>query len=333
MTLRDTLDEMIELDLERLGLLDSGRPHVARAVAHQQFIEAVPVVHLDASVVHLDLFVGLHIVPDQHFLLAADQRRPDLDRGEPVDVDVCDRVAGEVNGDERDIDESVEVRLAGRADGLRLLADEEVHDRQIMRRQIPYDTHVVLEETEVDPCGVVIIEIAEDAVVEELADLPDGPGEEERVVHHDLELVPLGQLDELIRLLGGGGKRLFDEEMLAVRQGCFGEFKMRVDGRHDGDGVDLCRGQQVGGIRGDGQARIRFGDPLERNRALITDRGDLAPVQTVHVTDDIWAPITVADDAHANHDLPEVRGYRKVGGRLSTHRHRKTPLAESGEGS
>src|SRR5438128_491253 len=102
------------------------------------------VTHLTA--VEIDLCLGLQIVPPPHLLLSSGQLCSHLHRGKAVDIDVRDHVAREVDGDERDIHESVQVRLAGRDHGFRLLLDEIVHDRKVMRREIPDDADVVLKE-------------------------------------------------------------------------------------------------------------------------------------------------------------------------------------------
>src|SRR3989442_6691067 len=168
-----------------------------------------------------------------------------------------------------------------------------------MGREVPDDADVMLEEPQVDSRRVVVIEIAEDAFVEELTDLPNGPREEEGVIHHDLECLPLGQLDQLFRLVGGGCKGLFDERVLAVPQSGSGQFEVRRYGGHNGDGVDLGRGQQVW-VLGDGHARARLSDALEGGRTQVANAGDLASLEAPEVAADIRTPITIADDADAN---------------------------------
>ena len=78
---------------------------------------------------------------------------------------MSDGVAREVDGEVRNVHEAIQVGLAGRDDGLGLRLDEKVHDRQIVRRQIPDHADVVLEEPQVDPCRVVVVEVAEDTLV------------------------------------------------------------------------------------------------------------------------------------------------------------------------
>ncbi len=90
---------------------------------------------------------------------------------------------------------------AGGDDRFGLLADDVVHDRQIVRREVPHDADVVLEEPEIDARRVEVIELPERALVDQFPNLPDRAAEEEGVVHHDAEVLPLGQLDQLFCLL------------------------------------------------------------------------------------------------------------------------------------
>ena len=120
-----------------------------------------------------------------------------------------------------------------------LLENDVIHDRQVVGREIPHDAHVVLEESEIDAGRVEIIQGTQGAVVDELFDLPHRPAEEKRVVDHDLEVLAIGQLDELFRLLRGRREGLFDEDVLAVLQGGFRELEVRPDRSDDGDRIDV----------------------------------------------------------------------------------------------
>ena len=124
-----------------------------------------------------------------------------------------------------------------------LLRDDVVHDRQVVRRQIPDDVDVVLKQSEVHPRRVEVVERPQRAAVDELPDLPDRAAEEERVVHHDLEVLPVGQLDQLLGLRGGRRERLLDEHVLAVLERRLGELEVRPDRRDHRDRVDVGRRQ------------------------------------------------------------------------------------------
>ena len=70
-----------------------------------------------------------------------------------------------------------------------LLADDVVHDRQIVRREVPDDADVVLKQAEVHARRVEVVERPERAGVDDLADLPHRAAEQERVVDHDLQVL------------------------------------------------------------------------------------------------------------------------------------------------
>src|SRR5207249_8098668 len=100
-----------------------------------------------------------------------------------------DRVAWKIDGDKCNVRMTVEMGFAGRAHGVRLLLNEKVHDGEIVGRQIPDDADVVLKEPEVNPRGIVVIEVAENTLVNELTDFSYRTGEQEGVVHHDPEIL------------------------------------------------------------------------------------------------------------------------------------------------
>ena len=59
------------------------------------------------------------------------------------------------------------------------------------------------------------------------------------MVHHDLEILLLGQLDQLFGLRGVAGEGLLDKDVLAILQRRFGQLVVRPDRRDNGDGIDL----------------------------------------------------------------------------------------------
>ena len=52
----------------------------------------------------------------------------------------------------------------------------------------------------------------------------DGAAEEKGVVHHDLQVLPVGQLDQLLGLLRRRRERLLDEDVLAVLERRLGQL-------------------------------------------------------------------------------------------------------------
>ena len=80
-------------------------------------------------------------------LAAADQRPAHLDRRQPVDVDVRDQVALEVQRQIGDVLRLAgDVAHAGRGDRDRLLRQHVVHDREVVHGEVPDHVDVVLEQ-------------------------------------------------------------------------------------------------------------------------------------------------------------------------------------------
>ncbi len=116
---------------------------------------------------------------------------------------MADHLVAVVDGDVGEVFELVHMRLAGCGDVFGDVGGEMVEDGKVVGGEVPDDVDIVLEEAEVDAGGVVIVELAEGAFVDHFADAADGAGEEEGVVHHDLQVFALGEFDELLGLSGG----------------------------------------------------------------------------------------------------------------------------------
>src|SRR5262249_50194502 len=162
----------------------------------QQLVNAALGGDLHTAVVDLDRFAGLEVVPDHHPPLAADQRGPHFYGRQPAHGYVGDHAARKAEGDVGDVGQAAQVSAAGGHDALGLAADEVVDDGQVVGRQVPDHVDVVLEEAQVDPGGVVVVEGPQFPRVRQLLDLADGRVEQDRVVHHDLQPPAVGELDE-----------------------------------------------------------------------------------------------------------------------------------------
>ena len=181
--------------------------------------------------------------------------------------------------------------------GLRLPAQHVEHDRQVVRRQVPDHVHVVLEQAQVDPHGVVVVDLAQRAVVDEMLHLADGPREQEGVVHHDPEVFPLGQVDELLGLGDGVGEGLLDKDVLAGLEGLFGQLEVGEDGRDDGHGVDVRGPDQLVGIFRGPHTPVVLLDLLQGVVPEIAHGHHGGPVHGAEVADNVRPPVAVTDNA------------------------------------
>ena len=67
------------------------------------------------------------------------------------------------------------MRLAGGDDGLGFALDQMIHDRQIVRREVPDHVAIVLKESQVYARGIVIIKISQRSVIEQFVNLLTAP--------------------------------------------------------------------------------------------------------------------------------------------------------------
>ncbi len=232
------VDEMLHLGEQRFLHRELRRPHIAAAIgdARGGLLRAVAEGH--AAIVHLDLFGGLEIVPDDHLPAAADQRLSHLHGREPVHIEIGDGTRrieqaemGHVLLAPADVTGG-----AGRNRG-RLFLQQVVEHRQVVHREIPDHVHVVLEQAEIHPGAVVVVDLAEIAGADDVPDLLDRAGVDEGVIHHQGQVAARGFLDQPARIVGGGGDRLLHDHMLAGTQRSNGQVVMRRDRGGDQHGV------------------------------------------------------------------------------------------------
>ena len=86
-------------------------------------------------------------------------------------------------------------------DQVRLPSDQVVHDRQIVWPEVPDDVDVVLEEPQIDPGRIVVVEGTQRPRLDQLLDLAHCPRKEKRVINHDLKIPAVGELDKFLGLL------------------------------------------------------------------------------------------------------------------------------------
>ncbi len=83
----------------------------------------------------------------------------------------------------------------------RLLSKHVIHDREVVHGKIPQHVDISLEQAEVDPDRVVVVELAQVPAFHQLLDGLYGTRVDECVVDHQHESALLRGLDELRRLL------------------------------------------------------------------------------------------------------------------------------------
>ena len=168
-----------------------------------------------------------------------------------------------------------------------------------MRRQVPDDVHVALEQPEVEPRGVPVVDAAQVAPLHEPPQLVDGGVVDEGVPGHQHPAPAAGKGDQLDRLLHARRQRLLDQHVLVREQRLTGEGVVRVNRACDHHCLDL-RGEQVPVVGEQADAGEAGTDVLEAILTEVGDAGDLDPQGLVQVSDQVGSPVAAADDPYVN---------------------------------
>src|SRR6266498_3670112 len=114
-----------------------------------------------------------------------------------------------------------------------------------MRREIPHDVDVPLEQAKVQTLAVNIVDLAELARLHELAQGPDSRVIEKGVSDHEHRSSRLGQANQLLGLLARAGDRLLHEHMPASEYGVPRNPGMRRHWSCDNNGINRGGSKQL----------------------------------------------------------------------------------------
>src|SRR5258707_6139304 len=113
------------------------------------------------------------------------------------------------------------------------------------------------------------------------------------MIHHDLELTAVRQLDQLFGLLRHRSEWFFDEDVLAILQGSFRQIEMGPDRGDDSDGVDFGRSQELRGVRHQLDAWMGLFCTSKAGGTLVADFGEPTVIPTIVISGYIPKPIFV----------------------------------------
>jgi hypothetical protein len=224
---------------------------------------------------------------------------------------VADEAVGVVQGEIRHLDQpAAGVGGAGHRHRDRHRGGEVDEDREVVRGEVPEDVDVRLEEAEVHPDRIEVIEIPHLAAVDDLLHLAHGARVDERVVDHQHEALPVGQLEQLLALCDRARHRFLDEDVLAARQRALRQLVVRPDGGGDGDRVELRVVEEVADVGGDAQRGIPDLGQMAPIGAHVRAPRDPDPLELDEVADEVRAPVPVADHANVHRRwMPFAQGW------------------------
>ena len=193
--------------------------------------------------------------------------------------------------------------MTGRADNLRVRPEQMVQHGYIVRRQVPDDIDVFLEDAQVDPGDRHVEDLAQFTVVHQFADLAYRGCEQEGVADHDLQLLLRGDAIQGSALVGGGGHRFFDKQVFAGLEDFHAEREMCRDGSGHHNGIDGRVVDDLAVVGGFPGQRIQCTDVFEPDRIEIRNAHQFNVRQVVEIPDEIGSPVPTTDDCHSEHYL------------------------------
>ena len=135
-------------------------------------------------------------------------------------------------------DTVLDVGVPGATDAVRPGVEEEPHDADVVRGEVPDDVDVLPDLPQVEAPRVEVVDIAEGSGVELLLGPPEGIVVDEGVPGHQGESAVMGDAREFEALGAGCGERFLDEDVLAGQQCLSGEGVVGLGGGGDDDGID-----------------------------------------------------------------------------------------------
>src|SRR5215467_6268820 len=172
----------------------------------------------------------------------------------------------------------------------------------------------MLKQSEIYSRGIIVVKLTEVILLQQLLDLLNRSGKQERVIDHDFEIFLLCEVDQLCRLSNVARERLFHKNMFPVLECCFGQFKVSPYRSYYGDHVDLRRRDHLGSVRAHVDTRVSLVSSFARSRTLVAHRHDFHTTDTVEVPHHVWSPIPPPDYPYLDQDN------RLPGNRIKLHR-------------
>ena len=103
----------------------------------------------------------------------------------------------------------------------RLLPEQVIHYRQVVRSEVPNNVHVVLEKPQIHTHGIEIIDLAKATGGDDLLHLADSTRIDECMIDKDRQPFLFCQVDQLVGLGNTRGHRFFDKDVLSGVQRAF----------------------------------------------------------------------------------------------------------------
>ncbi len=172
-----------------------------------------------------------------------------------------------------------------------------------MNREVPKDIDILLEQAEIDTDGVIVVNISERAFVHKALNLLDRTSVDEGVIDDDLQPALLSFVEQRFPLLDRAGERFFDPDVLPGFQGFESQRIVRSHRSGDNHGVNGGIIENLAVITGGLDTRVTGFAQRQSGGVQITDLQDQRLLALHEISDQIGAPVAIADNACIQHIL------------------------------
>src|SRR5579862_1478369 len=167
-----------------------------------------------------------------------------------------------------------------------------------MRREVPRDIDVLLEEPKVQAARADISNFSDVSGINDLFDFPDGGRIQERVAGHEDLPFFCGEFDQFFTFSRGSGHGLFDKDMFTGEQTGFGHREVRFDGGRNDYTVQADAVQHVLEIIGPFHLRVQRAEVVEAIHIEVAHNLQAAIRQRTEVANEVRAPISASDNTN-----------------------------------
>ena len=237
----DTINKMAAGQIERFFLLQMRDVAVAVVIRVMKFGEGVVMRRShDPDIVNADFFARLQIVVHDHALRADDGHFTDFSWLKPAALNGCESLVWE---EQRHVchvlNARADMRVSLTVNRNWEFAENVQYDGNIVRRQIPSDIDVFLEQSQIQTPRVDVADLTQVSGLHDFGDFPHGSRVEECVVDHQDQPLALGDVDQFLTFGRRSRHWFFDERVLASQQARLSQRVMALYRSGDDNGVDI----------------------------------------------------------------------------------------------
>ena len=297
------VDEICALVLERLARVDFRADDIAISNEQLELPERIGngLAHRHAALEDPDPLDVVEVVEDDATAAANGHDFAHLVGIGPTHVNVPNHVVLEAERRKGD------VFAAGLQDAgpdsrrpQRLVVEQEVEDRDVVRREVPCRVHIRANRAEVGPRGVQVVRLTEVLRRHHLFHLAHARVVQKRITDHQHQAGRVGQVAQRVASGGVQRHRLFHQDVTAAGQRCADQRLVRRCRRRDDNRVHIFACKELVERGADRDGAMTLPNDRQAIGALIADGREFGIRQIAQHARVVRSPVAEPDECDAN---------------------------------